>query len=56
MREIIPVRRLIEQAEANGQDPDCLMVDRDDVLELDPDELADLIANPDEENPSDEED
>ena len=34
MRQLVPLRRLIEEAEENGLDPDHIFVDRSDLLEL----------------------
>lgn len=41
MRKLIKVERLIEDAEAQGLDPDQLYVDPDDVVELEKDEEGD---------------
>jgi hypothetical protein len=48
VRKLISVKRLVEEAERDGEDPSLLFVDEDDVVAIDPDELDELAENPDE--------
>ena len=45
MRKLVPIRRLIDESEEDGN---VLFVDPDDVVSVDPDELEELAENPDE--------
>ena len=35
MRQLIPLRRLVEESEEQGENLDSLFIDRDDVVEID---------------------
>ena len=37
MRQLIPLRRAVEEAEERGEDLDSLFIDRDDIVEIDED-------------------
>ena len=37
MRQLIPLRRVVEEAEERGEDLDSLFIDRDDIVEIDED-------------------
>jgi len=41
MRQLIPLRRLVEEAEEQGDDLDSLFIDRDDIVEIDEDTAED---------------
>lgn len=45
MRRLVPIRRLIEDAEREGTDPDSIFVDPDDACAFDMDELEELVAS-----------
>jgi len=45
MRRLISIRRLLEDAEREGTDPDSVFVDPDDVCAFDMNELEELVVN-----------
>jgi hypothetical protein len=48
MRKLIPINKVIEAAEVDGDDLGSLFVDPDDVCAVNPDDLDVLEENPDE--------
>ena len=44
MRRLVPIRRLLEDAESEGTNPDTIFVDPDDTCSFDLDELEEIVA------------
>jgi hypothetical protein len=47
MRKLVALRRLLDEAERDGEDSTHLLVDPDDVFAMDPEEFGELTKNPD---------
>ena len=42
VRKLVPLERLLEDAESEGYNPSHLMVDPSDICEVDPEEILEL--------------
>ena len=47
-RRLIRLEQILDDAEAEGVNPNHLLVDPDDICQIDPDEILDSEENPEE--------